>query len=206
MNLQPASGFNPDAPVCSIGQTPVNVFFDNLESGPNNFGALAAVGSNRWGYDSGGPFAHSGQHFLYGNDFPAAATDTSIAFAGGIVLPSGAFLHFAHAFGFQGPNFDGGVIEYTTDGGSTWNDAGSLFDFNGYTGVLASGSGNPLSGRPAFVGSSHGYGSSRLNLSPLAGQTVRFRWRMALDSSGYDWGWWLDDVRIYTCAGAQLTQ
>ena len=23
---------------------------------------------------------------------------------------------------------------------------------------------------------------------------------MGLDSSGYDWGWWLDDVRIYTCA------
>jgi YVTN family beta-propeller protein len=207
MNLQPASGFNPEAPVCAIGQTPVNVFFDNLESGPNNFATSAAVGSMRWGYDSPwGEFAHSGRHFLYADDFPGAVTDTSVALASGIVLPSSAFLHFAHAFGFQTPNFDGGVVEYTSDGGSTWNDAGSLFDANGYTGVLASGFANPLAGRSAFVGASHGYRSSRLNLSALAGQTVRFRWRMALDSSGYDWGWWLDDVRIYTCTGAQLTQ
>ncbi len=204
MNAQPASGFNPEAPVCTIGQTPVDVFFDNLESGPNNFATSAAVGSIRWGDSTF--FAHSGRHSLYGDDFPGAVTDTSVTLASGIGLPSGAFLHFAHAFGFQTPNFDGGVVEYTTDGGSTWNDAGSLFDANGYTGVLASGSGNPLAGRSAFVGTSHGYRSSRLNLSALAGQTVRFRWRMALDSSGYDSGWWLDDVRIYTCSGAQLTQ
>ncbi len=204
MNLQPSPGFNPDAPVCAIGQTPVNVFFDNLESGTNNFVTSAAVGSIRWG--DAAFFAHSGQHSLYGDDFPGAVTDTSVALAGGIVLPSGAFLHFAQAFGFQVPNFDGGVVEYTTNGGSTWNDAGPLFDANGYTGTLASGSGNPLAGRSAFVGTSHGYRSSRLNLSALAGQTVRFRWRMALDSSGFDSGWWLDDVRVYTCTGAQLTQ
>ena len=205
MTLQPVAGFNPEAPVCTIGQTPVNVFFDNLENGPNNFATSAAVGSVRWGFNSEG-FAHSGRHFIYGDDYPDAITDTSVALASGILLPSNAFLHFAHAFGFQTPNLDGGVVEYTTNGGLTWNDAAPLFDANGYTGVLANGSGNPLAGRSAFVGTSHGYGSSRLNLSTLTGQTVRFRWRMALDSNGYDFGWVLDDVRIYTCAGAQLTQ
>jgi bacillolysin len=202
MNLQPASGFNPEDPLCTIGQTPVNLFFDDMENGTNNFAFSAAVGSNRWGDSIG--FAHSGQHSLFGYDYPDVVTDTSVTLTNGIVLPSGAFLHFAHAFGFEAPNFDGGVVEYTTNGGSTWNDAG--LQFNGYTGELSSASDNPLGGRVAFVGTSHGYVSSRLDLSALAGQTVRFRWRMALDSGGFDRGWWLDDVRVYTCTGPRLTQ
>ena len=207
MALQPVPGFNPEAPLCGIGQTPASVFFDNLEGGAGNFVMSAAVGPIRWRLDSPyGAFAHSGQHFLYADDYPAAAADSSVATAAGIVIPPNAFLHFAHAYGFQTPNFDGGVVEYSSDGGTTWNDAGPLFDFNGYSGTLAGGSGNPLAGRPAFVGASHGYMSSRVNLSSLAGQTLRFRWRMALDSATYDWGWWLDDVRVYSCAGAQITQ
>ena len=38
-----------------------------------------------------------------------------------------------------------------------------------------------------------------MDLTSLAGQSVRFRWRMGLDPFVWDWGWWLDDVRIYTC-------
>jgi hypothetical protein len=117
-----------------------------------------------------------------------------------IALPANAYLHFAQAYGFEGSTYDGGVLEYSSNGGASWSDAGGLFDYNGYKGTIASGYGNPLAGRSAFVADSHGYISSRLNLASLAGQNVRFRWRMGLDSSGYDWGWWLDDVRIYTCA------
>ena len=207
MNLQPVSGFNPEAPICSIGQSPVHTFFDNLESGPANFVMSAQTGTVRWRFDSPyGPFARSGVHFLYADDYPAAVADSSVSTASGIVVPANAFLHFAHAFGFQTPDRDGGVLEYSTNGGSTWTDAGSLFDANGYTGVIATGFGNPLAGRAAFVSASHGYMSTRLNLSSLAGQTVRFRWRMGIDTSTYNWGWWLDDVRIYTCAGSRLTQ
>src|SRR5262249_11843386 len=64
---------------------------------------------------------------------------------------------------------------------------------------------NPLAGRSAFMNTSRGYTSSRVNLSSLAGQNVRFRWRMVLDSSQYDWGWWLDDVRVYTCPAGTVT-
>jgi hypothetical protein len=117
-----------------------------------------------------------------------------------VTLPAGAYLHFAHAYGFEGPNYDGGVVEYSLNGGASWSDAGNLFDFNGYDAALASGSGNPLGGRSAFADDSHGYISSRLNLASLAGQSVRFRWRMGLDASVSDVGWWVDDVRIYTCS------
>ena len=75
-----------------------------------------------------------------------------------------------------------------------------MFDNNGYKGTIFSGSGNPLGGRSGFVSDSHGYISSRLSLNSLAGQSVRFRWRMGLDSSVFDLGWLLDDVQIYTCS------
>src|SRR6185369_5142857 len=117
-------------------------------------------------------------------------------------IPANTFLHFAHAYDFEtyAPNYyDGGVLEYSTNNGASWVDAGSLIDTNGYNGTIFPNWNNPLKGRSAVVGTSHGYISTRLNLSSLAGQSVSFRWRMDLDDSGFSWGWWLDDVNIYTC-------
>jgi hypothetical protein len=53
---------------------------------------------------------------------------------------------------------------------------------------------------------SNGYISSRVNLSSLAGQNVRFRFRIGTDSSGDDYGWFIDDVRVYTCGGGDTTR
>jgi ribosomal protein L33 len=72
-------------------------------------------------------------------------------------------------------------------------------EVNGYDGTIYSGFGNPLGGRSGFVGSSHGYISTRLNLAPLAGQTVTFRWRMGLDPAVSSWGWWVDNIKVYKC-------
>jgi bacillolysin len=200
MNQQPVADYNTDTPLCPSGRAAINLFFDNLESGAGNWAFGALAGTNRWGYDSPyGPFAHSGVHFLYADDFPATSTDSYVAMKSSVTLPAGAYLHFAHAYGFEGPHYDGGVLEYTINNGASWNDAGSLFTYNGYDGSISSSWGNPLGGRSAFLDDSHGYISSRLNLASLVGKSVRFRWRMGLDTSYYDWGWWLDDVRIYTC-------
>ena len=202
MHLQPVAGFNPDAPLCAPGQLPVTTFFDNMEAGTGNFTFSAAAGSQRWRTDTS--FAHSGVRALYANDSPPALADSSAEFANSVAVPANAFLHFAHAFDFQGPNLDGGVLEFSTTGGATWSDAAPLIDSNGYRATIAAGA-NPLAGRAAFVGSSHGYISSRANLASLAGQSVRFRWRMGLDATTAIWGWWLDDVRIYTCSGLGIT-
>jgi hypothetical protein len=199
MSQQALGSFNPEAPLCAPGQVPSTVFFDNLENGVANFSVVAQTGTQRWGYGSPyGAYAHSGVNFLYADDFPGAVTDSTLRTAA-VPLPAGAFLHFAHAYGFEFGNFDGGVLEFSVNNAMTWSDAGALIDTNGYNGTLVSGAGNPLSGRPAFVNDSRGYISSRVNLASLAGQAVRFRWRMGLDVTGYNWGWWLDDVRIYTC-------
>jgi bacillolysin len=121
-------------------------------------------------------------------------------------LVPNAFLHFRHAYGFEGVNtaFDGGVVEYSTNGGTTWTDAGSLITINGYNKTISSSFGNPLGGQQAFGTKSKGYISSRANLSSLAGQNVRFRFRIGTDNTGDALGWFIDDVRIYTCSGTPI--
>ena len=56
-----------------------------------------------------------------------------------------------------------------------------------------------MAGRAAFVNESNGYYSSRLDLSSLAGRSVRFRFRIGSDSAFGDTGWFVDDVGIYRC-------
>src|SRR6185503_18274742 len=205
MYAQPVAGFNPEAPLCPGTSQPVNLFFDNLEGGSGNFSFSALAGTNRWQFDSPyGRYAHSGLHELYADDFPGQVSDSVAVMNSSVMVSNNTYLRFDHAFGFDPPNFDGGVVEYSINGGVSWGDAGPLFDSVGYNGSIASGFSNPLSGRTGFVGDSHGYIASRLNLSGLAGQSVRFRWRMGLDTGDYNWGWWLDDVRIYTCVSQSL--
>jgi hypothetical protein len=125
-----------------------------------------------------------------------------------VAVPANAHLHFRHSFEFEAtPDnsvaYDGGVVEYSTNGGGSWNDAGSLFSENGYVTTIDSGSDNPLHGRAAFSGVSQGYYSSRIDLSALAGQNVRFRFRIGTDESVDAYGWFVDDLRVYTC-GATL--
>ena len=207
MNGQPAPNFNTEAPYCDGNKAPIPTFADDLESGTLNW-TFANGAYPRWQINSpDGPYARSGSHSLYADDKPDVITD-AIARLNSFVVPSNAYLHFAQAYGFEAFsfadlfsfNFDGGVLEYSLNNGSSWIDAGSLIDFNGYKGTVYTDGGNPLSGRSAFVGSSHGYISTRLNLASLAGQTVSFRWRMGLDESGNAWGWWVDDIKMYTCA------
>jgi bacillolysin len=70
-----------------------------------------------------------------------------------------------------------------------------------YNGKLSTTDNNPLAGRRAFTGRSFGYTASRLNLSPLAGRNVRFRFRIGTDPAVGAQGWSIDDIRIYRCTG-----
>ncbi|HXQ36963.1 MAG TPA: M4 family metallopeptidase, partial [Anaerolineales bacterium] len=151
MNAQPALNFNTDAPVCDAN-TPIISFADDLESGTANWTFTNGT-ELRWQYDTPapfGPYAHSGSHSLFANDSPAAITDAKARLTS-FTVPNNAYLHFAHAFGFESfgdPfHFDGGVLEYSINNGSTWLDAGSLIDFNGYNGTIYNDWNNPLKGR-----------------------------------------------------------
>ena len=203
-----------DAPVCAAGQTPTDLFFDNLENpGSGKWASAALVGTNRWYYPPlSNPFGFydaaqptSGQYNFWGYDQPTTS-DFHIGMTSNVALPASgtAYLHFKHTYRFDGTStrYDGGVVEYSTNNGGSWSDAGGLFVNNGYNGTLSNSFGNPLGGRQAFTGSSFGYTASRASLASLAGQNVRFRFRIGTDSSGDELGWWIDDIRIYTCGSA----
>ena len=171
-----------------------------MEKGTN--WSIGSTSGTNWTLRAG--FAKSGFRAAHGED-PAVISDHRLAMASFVPVPAGARMYFDHAFEFEhgGPfNFDGGVIEYSTDG-TNWTDAGSLIDAGqAYGGVLDAG--NILGARSAFVRNSFGYTGTRLNLASLASQIVRFRFRIGTDNSVGSFGWVVDNVRIYTCAPQEL--
>ncbi|MCB1640076.1 MAG: HYR domain-containing protein, partial [Thiothrix sp.] len=96
--------------------------------------------------------------------------------------------------------YDGVVLEYSTNNGSTWNDilsGGGTFASGGYNDTLGSGWGNPLPNRQVWSGTSSGFVDVVVNLNAsLNGQNISFRWRMGSDSLVSSNGVWLDNVEV----------
>jgi bacillolysin len=189
--------------LCALGQAATNVFFDDLEAGVANWGVELAteILPRAWFFGTG--FATSGEFHLLGIDQDVVSHGRLIRTAPQ-VLPAGTRLQFDHAYGFEedaGGFYDGGVVEYRNEAGpGPWLDAGPLFAAGAnYDGTLSTTFGNPIGGRLAFAGDSFGYTASQYNLASLAGQSVRFGFRLGTDSSVEDVGWAIDDVRLYTC-------
>lgn len=186
--------------LCPAGEGPAHLFFDDFEAG---------VANGNWGVDwvnwdpawfPAAYFSASGTWHLSGWNWDFYE-DSSAFMKNGVDLPANARLQFTHFWDFDPPDSDGGVVEYSVDGGATWADASPLHAAGpSYPGAVSS-NGNPLQGRPAYVGSSRRYTGTQYGLATLAGQSVRFRFRIGTtdDFVGW-WGWDVDDVRIYTCA------
>ena len=220
MNAQPKANYIPSASYCPTGKSkvPTDLFYDGFENGLGNWNLGANAGSQRWSISN--MYASSGVNSLYGDDYDPTAgdqnqtSDSFAAMASSVSLPAGStpYLYFKQAFGFEyygGQNYDGGVLEYSIDNGTTWKDAKALFSAGqNYSGTIFTVTTNPayfsyndpLHGRSGFVKDSHGYVSSEYNLTSLAGKAVMLRWRLGTDFIGYgDLGWNVDDVRIYQC-------
>jgi uncharacterized repeat protein (TIGR01451 family) len=117
-----------------------------------------------------------------------------------IVTPS-AQLTFRQSMDTYYYGFDGGVLEFSFDGGVTYMDilaAGGSFVTNGYNDTLATGSGNPIGGRSAWSGYLGGFVTTIVNLpASAAGQTVRLRWLFGTSSYyGGSGGWNIDTVSV----------
>lgn len=124
----------------------------------------------------------------------AATVSSNSLISPSIVLPAsatGATLSFRHAWNFEGTTtmFDGGVLELSTDGGTTFNDVtsvtvGGSFTAGGYTGTISSSFSNPLGGRAAWGKAQAAFVTTTLSLpASLNGQTILLRWRAGFDSS-----------------------
>jgi hypothetical protein len=73
---------------------------------------------------------------------------------------------------------------------------------NGPRGRIEGRFGNPAGGQLGFGRDSHGYVASRADLSRYAGHAIQPRFVMTTDDSVAYPGWYLDDIRVYTCGSA----
>jgi len=128
----------------------IDLFFDNLENpASGNWIATTITGSNHWDYPDPWvdrfPFATSGIQSFHGTPRDVAS-DSAIAMTRSVTIPAGgARLQFNHSYEFDTMavlpvtvnSLDGGVVEYSTDGGARWIDGGGLMGSGAtYGGVL----------------------------------------------------------------------
>jgi hypothetical protein len=197
------------ATVCGIS-SPIN---EGFEGGLNTFSSVVGTcvpGGCGW-TPAGNP--HTGSGSAFAPDLPDVS-DQYLELTNAISIPAGstsATLTFWHAYDMES-GFDGGVLEVSTDGGSTWADVtavGGSFISGGYDDTISSSFNSPISGRQAWTGVFTSYRQVEVNLNSLIGQAnLKIRFREANDNSVAHLGWNVDDVLLSvagTCSTATNT-
>ncbi|MGI8819308.1 MAG: hypothetical protein ACR2ID_00300 [Chthoniobacterales bacterium] len=140
-------------------------------------------------------------------DDPAVVSDKRLDTPGIYISASSVRLLFSHSFNLEasgGQFYDGGVLEVSSPNinGGAFTDitnaaVGGSFVSGGYSGTISTSFSSPLAGRMAWSGNSGGYVSVVANPGPnVVGRTVKFRFRMASDSSQSAGGWSIDGFAV----------
>jgi hypothetical protein len=121
-------------------------------------------------------------------------------------LTSASQLNFWHAYSIEA-QFDGGVLEVSTDGGTSWADVGvDSFIAGGYNQTLDTGT--VLDGRKAWSGTSGTYPTMvpvEVDVGSFAGSARQFSWRLVTDSILGEVGWHVDDIELINLLGCART-
>jgi hypothetical protein len=126
-----------------------------------------------------------------------------------IAIPGSATnlnLSFWHTYDFQSGR-DGGVLEFSVDGGAwfdvTASGSGAAFATGGYNSTFATqgnpNTRNPLAPRACWTGAKPGFTQVAISLTDTgkyAGHSLRMRWRLATNSSTSSAGWYVDDITL----------
>jgi hypothetical protein len=111
-------------------------------------------------------------------------------------------LTFRHWFNCES-TYDGGVIEASTDGGTTWNDMQPNFLKGGYVATMDATT--LLNGRRAWTGSSDNkFIKTKVNLTPYANRNIKIRFRFITDVGTNLEGWYVDDIAFKNQAVVEI--
>lgn len=140
--------------------------------------------------------AKSGVSSFFTSDPNATKDDRLVAPA--VDVTSVGVISFWHRY-LTEEGFDGGVLEVSNDGGSTWIDViegGGAFLKGGYNDGISSADGSAIAGRRAWTGGSATAAMSEVvvDVGAFAGQGVLFRFRFVSDALVPGAGWYVDDV------------
>jgi uncharacterized repeat protein (TIGR01451 family) len=169
------------------------LFLDDQENGADNWTSTAITNTNQWTLQGNNPNGGSNAWFVR-NAGSVSLQNLTLDEAFPIGLQSE--LAIWHSYNTEA-DYDGGVIEISTDGGVNWNSLGALMMGNGYNSTLSNEFDNPIGGRDAFSGNSNGYVRTVINLSSFAGQSARIRFRFGSDAGVGGEGWYIDEVYVY---------
>ncbi|GAB4170198.1 MAG: hypothetical protein Kow0020_04360 [Wenzhouxiangellaceae bacterium] len=190
---------------CSIGSEAVIAFADDMESGATGW-ATAGTGST---WQLQGAQVQSGANAWHAVDVDSVTDQYLISPA--ISLPAANAAHTLQFWNRQvmedraGGCYDGGLVEVSVDAGATWQPLpASAMLTDPYDGPISSGFSNPAGGLDAWCGDPQDWLNSVVDVSAYAGQTVQFRFRLATDSSVGREGWYIDDVKVQSCATESL--
>ena len=223
-NFQPLLAKNPP-PLCEAGGSVRSLFVDNFEHG-NSTVARWAVSHESvtadftprdWQVATPLPDMRPGRA-LFGIDFTGGTCAPGGDQSGvqqivspQIVVPASVDaprLTFDHWVSTEA-GFDGGNLKISVNDGPWQLVKTADFIYNPYNGTLATaaqGNTNPMAGQPAFTGADGGsvtgsWGRSIINLEPYAKpkDKIRLRFDIGNDGCGGTFGWYVDDVMVYSC-------
>ena len=193
---------------CPFGSNSTALYATDFE-GDNSAWTLGSgsTGASNWAIS--GASTHSGSNAFLAVNIPSASDQRLVSPA--VALPVGQdplaliFWNDQTMESNGASCFDGGILEISTDGGSTFNQIGgaSLLT-DPYNGAVSSAYSNPLGGLNAWCGDPQPYLRSVVDLTSYAGQSVRFRFRLGTDSSVNRAGWFIDDVTVQSCDATPL--
>ncbi|HRI71951.1 MAG TPA: M36 family metallopeptidase, partial [Polyangium sp.] len=141
------------------------------------------INETAWGQDIPG----ASDHVLESPDLVIGATALSVTF------------QHRYDFEFDGTRWDGGVIEYSEDGGMTWADVSTLGVATGYNGTITAT--NPvLGGRMGYTSATANFATGVMNNRTLTfpatftNRTIRIRFRIGTDEAVGAGGWYIDNL------------
>jgi hypothetical protein len=180
---------------------PASSATDDAESAGSHWLGMGTGADNVWSRaltDSPPDHAYRGLDWGSMSDTALRSPVLKVSAAGSFVM------EFDHRHQFEAGveqgtayNFDGGVVEISTDA-RVWKDVTQYQADPGYGGDLTSVSGNPLGGRKALVGESPSWPKRdhvKLDFgSAFAGQSVYVRFRIGSDQAAGAFGWEIDNI------------
>lgn len=175
----------------------IRQFLDDVENGTDNWKLDSLAGADTWRATIQKAF--SGRWSWY---VPATLrkNDQMLQLAAPILV-SGTqpVLRFYHNYD-SNPGLDGGIIQISTNGGTTWQNTDSLLFRNGYRGRIANTTFG-LSKQQAYWGKSEDFVDSYLDLQPFIGQEILVRFRFGSQAKDGNrangTGWWVDNVEFF---------
>lgn len=172
------------------------VLRNGFETGQEGFTAVATSGTGNWAVAADAA-ANSGTQLVRYNSVVTSVTEARLTSP---PVENPVALRFHHVLGGEqgsgNTGYDGGVLEYTINGGASWQSVpAAWFQAGAYTHAFSTCCSNPRPSAPGWAGTIATMTEVRVDLTAIQNQTAQFRWVWISDASvTASLGWKVDDI------------